>query len=158
MDKSVQESFGNRLRVRVCGLCWQGERLLMVNHSGLRKGAFWAPPGGGMEFGSSAGENLQREFREEAGINISVRRLAFVTEFLNPPLHAMELFYEVDAVDGTVAIGADPELAGGQQIIREVRYLTISEIDAIPPEAKHGIFALVQTSGMIKELNGYFRI
>ncbi len=158
MDKSVQESFGNQLRVRVCGLCWQGDRLLLVNHSGLRTGPFWAPPGGGMEFGLSAGENLVREFREETGLIISVGRLAFVTEYLETPLHAMELFYEVDVVDGSLAAGSDPELTGSKQIIQGVRYMTMDEIDSMAPESKHGVFGMVPTSRQIRELAGYFRI
>lgn len=158
MDKSVQEIYGNRLRVRVCGLCWQDEKLLLVNHSGLRKGSFWAPPGGGMEFGSSAPENLEREFKEETGLSVAVGKLAFVTEFLRPPLHAIEVFYEVALKGGTLGRGIDPEASAENQLIREVRFMTISEIDRLPGEAKHGAFGMVKSSGEIRSLNGYFMI
>lgn len=158
MDKSVQEIYGNRLRVRVCGLCWQDDKLLLVNHSGLRKGSFWAPPGGGMEFGSSAAENLLREFGEETGLTVVVGRLAFLTEFLHPPLHAVEMFYEVTVKGGDLAVGSDPETDAESQLIREVRFMTISEIDRLPGEEKHGVFGMVKSSREIRALNGYFRI
>jgi 8-oxo-dGTP diphosphatase len=155
LDKSIQEIYGNRLRVRVCGLCRQNGQILMVDHAGLREGSFWAPPGGGMELGQSAVETLEREFLEETGLSITVGPLRFVTEFIHPPLHAIELFYEVTVSGGTLLTGSDPELPS---TIREVRFLSTSEIDAIPTKAKHGAFGLVPTSGRIGELNGYFRI
>ncbi len=158
MDKSVQETYGNRLRVRVCGLCRLNESLLMVNHAGLRDGPFWAPPGGGMEFSQSAEANLVREFREETGLEVRVGKLMFVTEFLRPPLHALELFYEVTVTGGRLATGQDPEMEPTRQLIQEARFLTTEEMDVLPAEAKHGLFGRVPTSGRIWELNGYFRI
>jgi 8-oxo-dGTP diphosphatase len=155
VDKSVQEIYGNRLRVRVCGLCRQNGQILMVNHAGLRDGPFWAPPGGGMDLGQSAIETLEREFLEETGLTVTVGPMRFVTEFIHPPLHAIELFYEVTVVGGKMVTGSDPELAS---TIREVRFLSTDEIDSLPVLAKHGAFGLVPTSGRIGELNGYFRI
>lgn len=130
----------------------------MVNHSGLREGPLWVPPGGGMEFGSSAPENLVREFMEETGLKISVGKLAFITEYLNPPLHALEVFYHVSAIGGKLITGTDPESVPREQLIREVRFLTLSELDRLPPEAKHGVFRNLPTSGEIMALSGYFRI
>lgn len=155
MDKSVQEIYGNRLRVRVCGLCREQDEILMVNHAGLVDGPFWAPPGGGMEFGQSAQETLEREFLEETGLGIKVGPMQFITEIIRGPLHAIELFYEVTVTGGTLRTGTDPELSG---TIREVRYMSTAAIDALPLKAKHGAFGLVPTSGRIGELNGYFRI
>jgi 8-oxo-dGTP diphosphatase len=134
------------------------EGLLLVNHAGLRNGPFWAPPGGGMEFSQSAESNLVREFREETGLEVRVGKLMFVTEFLRPPLHALELFYEVAVTGGHLVTGQDPEMLSGRQLIRDVRFLTTEEIDGMPAEAKHGLFGRVPTSGRIWELNGYFRI
>ena len=155
MDKSVKEIYGNRLRIRVCGLCRENGRLLMVNHAGLGEGSFWAPPGGGLEFGQSVGETLTREFREETGLTVLVGPLRFVTEYIHLPLHAIELFYDVTVAGGTLRRGSDPEM---ENAIQEVQFLTIAEIDAIPAKAKHGAFSLVPTSGRIGELNGYFLI
>lgn len=155
MDKSVQEIYGNRLRVRVCGICQENGRILVVNHAGLTNGAFWAPPGGGMDFGQSAEEALKREFLEETGLTVSVGALRFVTEFIHGPLHAIELFFDVAVEGGMVRTGSDPELPA---TIQEVRFMSPSEIDDLPSAAKHGAFRLVPTSGRIGELNGYFRI
>ncbi len=158
MDKSVQEIYGNRVRIRVCGICQTAGHLLLINHSGLVDGAFWAPPGGGMEFGHSAEENLIREFKEETGLEVEVGAFRFVTEFAVPPLHAIELFFYVTVKGGTLKAGHDPEMGSAKQLIQEVRFMTYQEIDALPLSSKHGAFGLSVGSGRIGELNGYFRI
>lgn len=155
LDKSVQEIYGNRVRVRICGICEEAGRILLVNHAGLSKGPFWAPPGGGMEFGESAVEALEREFLEETGLRVSVGPLLFVTEFNQPPLHAVEMFFRVTATGGVLKTGSDPEHL---VTIQEVRFLTTTQIDALPADAKHGLFSRAASSGQIGALNGYFRI
>lgn len=158
MDKSVQEIYGNRVRIRVCGICRKEDRLLLINHVGLTDGAFWAPPGGGMEFGDSAPQNLVREFKEETGLEVEVGMFLFATEFIRPPLHAFELFFSVEVTGGTLKAGHDPEMPASSQLIREARFMSSEEIDALPMGEKHGAFGLAVGSGRIGELNGYFRI
>ena len=158
MDKSVQEIYGNRVRVRVCGLCWKGDRMLLVNHRGLYKHDFWAPPGGGSESGQSVEFNLRREFREETGLRIKVGSLQFVCEFIQPPLHAIELFFDVTAIGGRLFTGADPEMDEKEQIIHEVKYLAESEIRALPARHKHGLFKTGKTLEKVRDLKGYLKI
>jgi 8-oxo-dGTP diphosphatase len=158
VDKSVQEIYGNRVRVRACGICCIGDQLLMINHTGLTKGSFWAPPGGGVDFGISAEETLVRELREETGLEVEPDLFLFATERVRLPLHAVELFFSVQLVGGTLRVGHDPEMGSADQIIKEVRFMTFEEIDGLPSEEKHGAFGLVPGSGRIRELNGYFRI
>jgi len=71
----------------------------MASHHSLgESGILWAPPGGGMDFGQSVEENLTREFREETGLKVEVKRFLFINEFLAVPLHAVELFFEVTRI------------------------------------------------------------
>lgn len=158
MDKSVQEIYGNRTRVRVCGILALNDQILLVNHRGLTDGSFWSPPGGGIEFGISAHEALVREFREETGLIVEVGSFLFVTELVRPPLHAVELFFSVTLAGGTLQTGRDPEMGDAVQLIHDVRFMHFKEIDAMPPGEKHGAFGLTSASGRITELNGYFRI
>ena len=54
----VSQQFGNRLRLRVSGICTEGNRLLLVKHRGLGAlGELWIPPGGEVEWGQSVPEN-----------------------------------------------------------------------------------------------------
>jgi 8-oxo-dGTP pyrophosphatase MutT (NUDIX family) len=65
MSNQVHKIFGNKVRLRVCGICINNDGILLVNHRGLTQGDFWAPPGGGINFGETAlnalSENLPKK-------------------------------------------------------------------------------------------------
>jgi len=157
MDKEIEKKFAGKIRVRACGLCWLGEQLLMVNHQGLYPHDFWSPPGGGVEYGESTSDALVREFSEETGLVVAVERLAFVCELVKPPLHAVELFFDVHVVSGTLRTGTDPELSHHRQMIKEVRFMPELVRKSLPKEACHGLIAHLDNE-KIRRLNGYFRI
>ena len=136
MDSEITKQYGNKVRVRACGLCRHEGKLLLVSHSGLNAAAFWAPPGGGVAFGESIEETIQREFLEETGLTVAVGSFAFGTEFINPPLHAIELFYNVTIIGGKLITGVDPE----HNIIQETAFLSDQEIMSLPAEHLHAIF------------------
>ena len=146
--------YGNKVRVRACGLCWDQDKLLLVNHRGLRAGAFWAPPGGGVEFGQSLSECLQKEFLEETGLFVSVGRFMFGCEFIHHPLHSIELFFEVSVSGGVLHKGDDPEYP----IIEAVRFVSAEEIATMPASSLHGLFGLAPTREALMTLSGFFRI
>ena len=158
LESEIIEKYGNRVRIRVCGLCWKDDHLLMVNHKHLTNGDFWAPPGGGLEFGQSAHDALMREFLEETTISIKPGRLLFTCELLKPPLHAIELFFETFYEHGEPEIGEDPESTSTNQLIQDVRYLNFKTIMSIPADERHGIFRSVKTIEDLKKLNGFYRI
>jgi 8-oxo-dGTP diphosphatase len=158
MDSEIVKKYGNRVRLRVCGLCWEKDQLLMVNHIGITSESFWAPPGGGVEFNQTAQESLIREFEEETNLMVTIGQFKFACEFINKPLHAVELFFEVFKVGGKLRLGKDPESEAHRQILKEVRWLSFNQIQAIPKNERHGIFKLVQSIQGLKSLNGFYRI
>lgn len=154
MDSEIAKIYGNRLRVRVCGLCWDQETLLLVNHKSLSASDFWAPPGGGVEFGESLEIALKREFQEETGIKIELVNFAFGCEFICNPLHAIELFFHVQQTGGELINGYDPEI----QVIQEAKFLSFGEIGRIPPGEVHGIFRYVSRAKELQLLSGFYSI
>lgn len=128
----------------------------MIRHQMSTNKYFWSVPGGGMMFGEDAKENLRREFLEETGLVIEVGEYLFVHEFLDPPLHAIELFFEVKQTNGKLGIGSDPELETDQQIIKEVRFLSMEEIKKIPSDEKHALFRRINSLNDVRIWKGYF--
>ncbi len=132
METLVAETFGKRLRIRVCGLLIENDQLLLIKHNYIGDlGYLWVPPGGGMQYGENAKEALKREFMEETGIDVYVGELAYVYEFLESPLHAIELFFWVcreGEEDAPLLKGTDPELPLDQQIIVKVAFLSLEQL------------------------------
>ncbi len=153
MSSKIAEIYGNKVRIRVCGLCWQNDSLLMVKHR-MGDHDLWSPPGGGVEFGESLTAALQREFAEETGLEIVPGNFLFGCEFIQQPLHAIELFFDVKTVSGTLKTGQDPEL----QVIEQAAFLSPAEIQEIPMESRHGILKTCDNANMLRQLTGFYRI
>lgn len=155
---TILENFGNKLRIRVCGICIENDKILMVNHQYLNNGGdFWGPPGGGMVFGASAEENLKREFLEETGLTIKIEKFLFVHEYLKPPLHAIELVFKVTPISGNLIIGFDPEMGKTEQIISDVQYISMDNIKKLGKSNVHQMFNFIGEIESIDSANGYFR-
>lgn len=156
ISKEIEAKFGNQLRTRVNGILIENDQLLMVKHQMGNGRILWSVPGGGMQFGTNAIENLEREFLEETNLNVKVGNYLFVHEYLNPPLHAMEHFFEVKRINGDVKLGKDPELSGANQILLEISWKSASEIQRIPFDSLHQVFWGIKSLSEVGLWKGYF--
>ena len=158
MEKKIIEKFGNKLRVRVCGILVEDGKILLVKHRSIGKGGkLWAPPGGGLQFGESAEGCLQREFEEETGLKIKVEQYLFTHEFLQPPLHAIELFFKVSRISGKLSRGFDPEMDPNEQIITAVSFLSFDQIKNLEPESLHYVLRILDNLNDLFYLEGYVK-
>ncbi|MDQ3394012.1 MAG: NUDIX hydrolase [Bacteroidota bacterium] len=150
--------YGGKLRTRVMGVCLKDDKILMVKHKGMgHDDIFWAPPGGGMQYGTSAEENLIREFKEETGLQIKVEDFLFIHEFVSKPLHAVELFFKVEVVGGKLIKGKDPEMAADKQIIGDVKFMDWENLKSYKNNQLHNIFIYCSSPFEIFNLKGYFK-
>lgn len=156
IEKEIHDKFGGRLRTRVNGVLIEQDRILMVKHRMGQGKYFWNVPGGGMHYRSDAVDNLQREFLEETGLEINVGKFLYVSEFLRPPLHAIELYFEVQKVSGDLITGEDPELSIDRQLIEEVTFMDLQELGKIKKEEKHQLFWDIKSLDEVRIWKGYF--
>jgi len=154
VSSQTVEKFGNRIRLRVCGLLFKGEDLLLINHKGLYDHDFWAPPGGGVEFGEKAENALKREFLEECGLHLTSHQYVFTCEFVKPPLHAIELFFIVQG-HGEPQLGRDPEM-DAMQLITDFKFWSDEALATLPPTNRHGILSQAKTLSRLPGLRGFY--
>jgi 8-oxo-dGTP diphosphatase len=157
ISEEIIKTFGNRLRMRVMGICEQDQKILLVEHHSLGDAScFWAPPGGGIQFGERASVGLQREFQEETGLEIEVGAFCFVNEFLAAPLHAIELFFQVKICGGMLQKGFDPEMPEDKQIIKQIAFWDINDIKKENPLHLHSVFRNIEQISDIYQRKGYY--
>jgi 8-oxo-dGTP diphosphatase len=141
INTDIANYYGNKLRVRVCGILIENNRLLVVEHKNIgENGVFISPPGGGLQLGENIENCLKREFLEETGLVISVERFLFVNEFLDLPLHAIELFFLVKKVNGELRLGTDPEMQPNEQILQRIFFISENELAEMASGSLHQIF------------------
>lgn len=158
MEDIVTQTFGHRLRVRVCGICIHEDKVLLLRHRSIGDGQWWGPPGGGLQYGEETTDALRREFVEETGLTVEIRRFLFVHEYLDPPLHGIELFFEVTVTGGLLQKGYDPEMSRQDQIIEEFAFKSFDEILALPPARRHHIFSFCRSVPELLAMQGLYRL
>lgn len=153
MDSKLVEAFGERVRVRACGICVVDHQVLLVGHRGLLADQlYWSPPGGGISFGERSSEAVSREFFEETGLSVKVGSFMFFQEFVAKPLHAVELYFQTVAEQhDTLFCGMDPELPHEKQTISEVRFMTMKEIHTLPPHCVDPVFRKIPSLAYLCE-------
>ncbi|TDQ19523.1 ADP-ribose pyrophosphatase YjhB (NUDIX family) [Algoriphagus boseongensis] len=156
ISKEIESKFGHRLRSRVNGILIEEDKILMVKHQMSENRVFWSVPGGGMKYGTSAPENLKREFLEETGLEIEIGPYLFVHEYLDPPLHAMEHFFEVRKLGGNLKLGIDPELDQNGQILLELTWMSTDQLKNLPKESLHQVFWGIKSLSDLGLWKGYF--
>ncbi len=150
--------FGQKVRVRVCGLLEENEAILLLRHLHVgKKGYLWSPPGGGVEFGEESEKTLIREFHEETGLTVDIDQFLFVNEYMDDRFHALELFYSVKRTGGSFKLGKDPELAKKSQILDEISFIRYDELQKMDSLTIHNAFSHVRNPGDIFDIRGLIK-
>ncbi len=103
----------SQIRIRVGALIIREGKILLAEH--LKGGRqYWLLPGGGVEYGESVEEALQRELREEAGLEIRVMDLLWTLDSIPPDhhRHVLNLIFEAEALSGTLFPAKEEVLQG----------------------------------------------
>ncbi|MDB5273898.1 MAG: nudC [Chitinophagaceae bacterium] len=155
LKADIIKNFGHKLRLRVCGLYVENNKLLLLRHHSIgEQNILWSPPGGGMEFGEQATQTLVREFIEETGLKPTQYEFGFVHEYMHSPMHAVELFFIITQVEGSAQLGKDPEMSG-QQMLEELAFVDLDTLRQIPDNQKHYVLRDLKTWDDVLLRKGY---
>ena len=134
LKKQIQQNYGNKIRVRVCGVLMKDKKVLLLKHNGIGDlGFFWNTPGGEPEKNENITTALIREFKEETNLDVTVGKFLCINEFIAPPLHAIEYYFKVNSESGRAVLGHDPE---NVEVLSELKWFTKGEFEAINDTAK----------------------
>lgn len=123
-------------RVRVSGMIWHEQRLLLVQQ-GRPSHPRWMLPGGGVDPGESMTVSLARELGEELGCaQVAVAEPCALVESIAPESHAsgrhlIHVIFRVDIPDPDV-IRTGRDVEGVDEAIHEIRWVTRDEILKLP--------------------------
>lgn len=120
-------------RIRAAALITDGEDILLVQHVHPETGEeWWVPPGGGVETeDASLFDCVRREVFEETGLQVSLKNVVYLREFLDSENQArnLELFVEATGFSGELTIrhvqGSGPD----EHFIKDVRWVPKAELD-----------------------------
>ena len=99
------------IRVRVAGILIENGKLLLVAHN-KNNNVYWLLPGGGVDFGESLTEALEREFSEELNIKIKVKDLLLISETIFPSgeRQILNICFCCEYIDGEYLLGEEQRL------------------------------------------------
>ncbi|HIJ66087.1 MAG TPA: NUDIX hydrolase [Candidatus Hydrogenedentes bacterium] len=112
-------------RVRIAAIIVRRDALLLVRH--VKEGkTYWLLPGGGVHFGETLCEALEREVREETGLEIRPGALVFANDSIPPQKerHVLNLYFTAAISGGELVLGEDVRLA-------ELRFVPIDELSSL---------------------------
>ncbi|WP_211387594.1 NUDIX domain-containing protein [Agrobacterium tumefaciens] len=108
-----------RIRVRVAGLVFYQDEILIVEHG--NGSDVWACfPGGRMEPGESPEECISRELLEELQLPCTVEYLAGVGDFIDTNSHNLELFFKCSVRSKEIVID--------QEELRSAQFVNVADL------------------------------
>ncbi len=139
----------NRIVVAV-GAIVQGDdgRYLLVKHRPEREGFWqdrWIFPGGKLENGEGVVSGIEREVKEETGLDITVGRSnpwaeRIVRDGASVPLHVLYLTHMARAVGGALAPASD---------VGEARWVSVTEMRQVWPELHEDTQTIATLAGIV---------
>jgi len=127
------------VRIRVAGVLISGERVLLIAHK-KNNDIYWLLPGGGVDYGETLKEALEREFAEELNINVTINDLAFISDSIDPAgnRHVVNICFLCEYQGGDYLLGNEHRLHDFSFFRKD----EIADIKIFPPINSELIFLI----------------
>jgi len=81
------------IKVRISAIIFSDNKLVVTKHSVEDYGDYYLLPGGGLELGESPIDAIQRECKEEIGVDVEVKRMVYYKSGYNDTDTYLELIF-----------------------------------------------------------------
>ncbi len=101
----------SNIRIRVAGVIFSNNKILLIAHKKCND-VYWLLPGGGVDYGESLTEALERELMEELNIKVAVQNIALISDSIDPSgeRHVLNICFYCDIESGEMKLGAEDRL------------------------------------------------
>jgi ADP-ribose pyrophosphatase YjhB (NUDIX family) len=93
-----------RYGISAAALVVRESQVLLVHHLEAGRYDFWVPPGGSLLGEESIFDCARRETLEETGLQVSLDRIAYIQEFVDPRYHFCKFFLLASASSGALTL------------------------------------------------------
>jgi mutator protein MutT len=148
-----------RPRIRAAAILIENGRILLVKQE-VSATRHWSLPGGKLDRGESLEQCLIRELKEETGLDIRVKELAYITDRITGNDHLVHMTFIVERINNkTLPLEwkhDDPFFSEACGAIREVKMVPISEMKTYGFPPKYCQLALENFPGRGSYQGSYF--
>lgn len=102
----------------------ENNRVLLVKHQ-VENESGWVFPGGRVEENESTVDAVIRECKEETGYDVIVDSVCYLEEYSI----YYATYFNCSIVGGSLHLGFDPDMPEDKQVIKEVKWIDISDFD-----------------------------
>lgn len=112
-----------KFRVRVAALIENSNGEFLLIKQTKKKREYWLLPGGGIEFGETAEQALQRELQEELNLSIDRAHFLLLNESIDPDgeRHLLQIVFRVE-------IETVEALKVQEKVVKDVHFFSIDQI------------------------------
>ncbi|MCB1193898.1 MAG: NUDIX hydrolase [Leptospiraceae bacterium] len=122
-----------KLRVRVAAIIYNSSGEILLIQQKKKNKLYWLLPGGGIEFGETAINALERELKEELNLTLKSADFLFINESIDPEgnRHLIQLVFQTQVDDS-------PKIPEQDKTIQDFRFFRVDELEGLDlrPDSK----------------------
>mgnify|MGYP001573209316 CR=1 FL=1 len=126
-----------KANVRISGIVFNKGKIALVKHKNSYNGTYYLLPGGGLERDETIEECVAREVKEEIGLDVEVKNLAYYEDVVSKDDHTLHLVFRCEIIGGKVE-NLDPD-----KKVKEIVFLSeekFKEVKFFPKKLKEKLF------------------
>jgi len=97
-----------KANVRVSGIIFKEKKVVLVKHENKYNGVYYLLPGGGLERDETIEECVIREVKEEIGLDVKIKSLAYYEDVVSDDDHTLHLIFRCEIIGGKIE-NLDPD-------------------------------------------------